>query len=220
MKYLIAAGLSLAILHPAAAAQIHVMEPADHSIVKGTVQFRLRTEQDPGEQFFYNPDIIVRDDKGQEVLKFHPTRDLQTGIVEGTLDTKTLKDGLYLVSIVYETLRNQKVVETREEMSLGVRNGKTKPGKIYVKLPDTTPNTDDGADILVTVTDEKGRRMPAAQVHVKVDKGEVGSPDDVTDSHGEATVNLTSDDPQSVTLTITVDDLPPITRVIQFVEKK
>lgn len=220
MKYLIAAGLSLAILHPAAAAQIHVMEPADHAILKGTAQFRLRTELEPGEQFFYNPDIIVHNDSGQEVLKFRPTRNLQTGIVEGSLDTKTLKDGLYLFSIVYQTLRGEKVVETREEMSLGVRNGKAKAGKIYVKLPETTPNTDDGAEILVTITDEKGKRMPAAQVHFKVDKGELGSPDDVTDSHGEATVNLTSDDPQSVTLTITVDDLPPVTRVIQFVEKK
>ena len=220
MKYLIAAGLSLAILHPAAAAQIHVMEPADHSVLKGTVQFRLRTAEDPGEQFFYNPDIVVRDDNGQEVLKFRPTRNLQTGIVEASLDTKTLKDGLYLFSIVYQTLRGEKIVETREEMSLGIRNGKGKAGKIYVKLPDAPVNTEDGADILVTITDERGRRMPAAQVRFKVDKGELGSPADVTDSHGEATATLSSDDPQSVTLTITVDDLPPITRVIQFVEKK
>lgn len=219
MKYLVAALLTLAVLRPAGAAQINVMEPADHSIVKGTVPFRIRTDLEPGELFFYNPDIIVRDDNGKEVTKFRPYRDLKTGILNASLDTTPLKDGLYLFSVVYQTLRGDKVVETREEMSLGVRNGKTKPAKIYVKVPDKPLSTEDAADFVVTVTDERGRRMPAAQVRLKVDKGELGSPADVTDSHGEVNGTVNSDDAQSITLTITVEDLPPVTRVIQFVEK-
>jgi hypothetical protein len=40
---------------------------------------------------------------------------------------------------------------------------------------------------------------------------------EITDSEGEAIASVDSEDAQTVTLTVTVENLPPITKVIKFV---
>lgn len=220
MKYLIAAILALAAFRPAAAADLTVMEPADHSVLRGTVQFRIRAQEEPGERFLKNPEVSIRDEFGKQVASLRPYRDAKSlDVCQATLDTTALKDGLYLISVLYQNLKNDKIAETREELSLGVRNGKTQPAKLFVALTDKPYRTGDPCEFTVVVVDVRGKRMPAARVAYQVDQGELSTAADVSDSHGEAAGVVDSSEARTVTLTVTAEGLPPVTKTIRFVER-
>lgn len=213
-----AAGMA-AFCRPAAAAELKIMEPADRSLVKGTVKFRIQPVHAPTDMFLSNPEITVEDEYGKELQKFRAARDVKTQICNATFDSTQIPDGMYLVSIVYPTLSKGKTKQVvREDLTLGVRNGRKAPAQFTVLVE--TPETKVGeyGDITVKVLDKYKRPMPGARVTFKVDKGEVDTDAEITDSDGEAIASVESEDAQTVTLTITVENLAPIKKTIKFVE--
>lgn len=203
---------------PACAAELKVLEPADHSLVSGTVKFRIQPVHAPTDMFLSNPEITILDEYGTEIDKFRAARDIQTQICAATFDTTKLKDGSYQVSIVYPTLlQGKKKQETREDLTLGVRNTKRVPAKFTVEVGAAETKAGETSEITVKVADKYGRLMPGARVAFKVDKGEVDKTAEITDGEGEAIAAVDSDDAQMITLTVTVENLPPVTKVIKFV---
>lgn len=212
--------LTAAALRPAAAAEIKVLAPADKSLVHGRVTVRIQPQNQPNETFFSNPEISVQDEMGTVLEKFPAPRDPATGTCSAWFDTTRLRDGLYLVTITYRALAGGAVpAETREDLSLGVRNGPARPAKFTVTVPDHNCSTDEQADVEVKVYDQRGKLMPGARVAFKVDKGEVNDEADISDGSGEVTTFAASDEPQTVTLTVTVESLPPVTKTLRFVQK-
>lgn len=208
----------LALGRSASAAELKVLEPADHSLVTGTLKFRLQPVHAATDMFLSNPEITILDEYGTEVEKFRAARDMQTQICSATFDTTKLKDGSYQVSIVYPTLLKGKTKqETREDLTLGVRNTKRIPARFTVETGTTETKAGESSEITIKVLDKYGRLMPGARVAFKVDKGEVDKSAEITDSDGEAIASVDSDDAQTVTLTVTVENLPPVTKVIKFV---
>lgn len=206
-------------MRPAAAAELKIMAPADRAVVGGTVQFRVLPRNTAMEQYFSDPDVVIEDEYGQQVAKLVAVRDPKTGICSVPFDTFRYPDGLYNVTVRYRSLmRGQKPVEIREDMILGVRNGQARPAKFAVELEDKGYSGDEPAEVTVKVYDQRGRLMPAARVAFKVDRGEVDSPAEITDSEGEAAVSVDSEEVQTVTLTITVEGLAPVTKTLRFVK--
>lgn len=202
----------------AAAAELKVLEPADHSLVTGTLKFRLQPIHAATDMFLANPEITILDEYGTEIDKFRAARDFKTQICSTTFDTTKLKDGTYSVSIVYPTLlKGQIKQETREELTLGFRNTKRVPARFTVDLGTSETKAGESSEITIKVLDKYGRLMPGARVAFKVDKGELDKDAEITDSEGEAIASVDSEDEQTVTLTVTVENLAPITKVIKFV---
>lgn len=207
-----------AFAQPAAAAELKILEPADHALVSGTLKFRIQPVHAVTDVFLMNPEITILDEYGTEIDKFRAARDFKTQICSATFDTAPLKDGNYTVAIVYPTLLKGKTKqETREELTLGVRNTKRIPARFAVEIGTTETKAGESSDITIKVHDKYGRLMPGARVTFKVDKGEVDKDAEITDSEGEAIASVDSEDAQTVTLTVTVENLPPITKVIKFV---
>jgi len=207
-----------AFARPATAAELKVLEPADHSLITGTVKFRLQPVHAATDMFLSNPEITILDEYGTEIDKFRAARDVKTQICSATFDTTKLKDGTYSVSIVYPTLlKGQTKQETREDLTLGVRNTKRLPARFTVETGTAETKAGESSDITIKVLDKYGRLMPGARVTFKVDKGEVDKDAELTDSEGEAFVSVDSEDAQTITLTVTVENLPPVTKVIKFV---
>jgi hypothetical protein len=203
---------------PAAAAEIKVLEPADHSLITGTVKFRLQPVHAVTDMFLQNPEISILDEYGTEIDKFRAARDVKTQICSATFDTTKVKDGTYTVTIVYPTLlKGQTRQETREDLTLGVRNTKRVPARFTVDTATSETKAGESSEITIKVLDKYGRLMPGARITFKVDKGEVDKDAELTDSEGEAIAAVDSEDAQTVTLTVTVENLPPVTKVIKFV---
>jgi hypothetical protein len=217
---------ALAGLRPASAAEIKILEPADCSIVRGVVPIKVRPLITPAERFVQNPEVTVETLDGQEVEHLRAVPDFRQiragksdGICTTALDTRTLKDGAYIVTFHFPTLlRGARLVETTETLTLGVRNGAAKPARFTVTLDDATAKVGDGANPVVTVYDTKGAKLPAARVTFKVDKGEVDRPAEISGADGDALVLVNSETPGTVTLTVQVEDLAPVTKVIRFTE--
>ena len=202
---------------PAVAAELKIMEPADRTIVRGPVTFKIKTELAPGEQFLSAPEVAIRDEYGQEIRKARAPYNKDAGIFSVGYNTAGLKDGLYIATVTYRHLAGGKPQEAREDLTLGVRNKPARPARFAVdgeRIVEAT--VDESAELTVRVFDEHGLRMPGARVTLTVDRGELDSPAEITDSQGEAIVSLTSEQAAAVTLTITVEQLPPVTRVIRF----
>lgn len=203
---------------PASAAELKILEPADHALVSGTLKFRIQPVHAVKDMFLSNPEITILDEYGTEIEKFRAARDPQTQICSANFDTTKVKDGSYQVSIVYPTLlEGKKKEETREDLTLGVRNTKRVPAKFTVEVGAAETKAGESSEITIKVADKYGRLMPGARVSFKVDKGEVDKTSEITDGDGEAIASVDSDDAQSITLTITVENLPPVTKVIKFV---
>lgn len=206
-------------IRPAGAAEITIMEPADKAVVRGAVPFRIKAALTPMDQHLSSPDILVQDEYGTEVARLVATRDPKAQLFAGTLDTSGLKDGLYLVTVTYRSLlKGEALEEVREDLSLAVRNTRIKPAKLTVQMDPKHYRAGEASDVTVKVLDARGRVMPGARVTFTVDKGEVDSAAEISDRTGEAYVTVTHDAPGDVVLTITAENLPPVTQTIRYVK--
>jgi hypothetical protein len=204
---------------PAGAAEIKLMQPADRSIVRGVVTFQMKPELAPTDQFLSNPQISIQDEYGKEIEGLRIVRNGGTGVCSAAFDTRKLKDGVYLVAVTMRTLdRGARAVETREDLTLAVRNTPVRPGRFTIGIEKRPYKLDEQAEVSVKVLDQHGRPMPGARVTLKVDTGDLDTDVEITDSAGEAFASLGSEDPQVVNLIITVEHLPPVKQVIRFVE--
>ncbi|HEU4751639.1 MAG TPA: Ig-like domain-containing protein [Armatimonadota bacterium] len=214
------AALALAALAlPARAAELKILEPADKTLVRGTVTFKVKPEDGPTDQFLSSPEVVIQDEYGGDIERLRVARDEKSGVCSTQFDTTQLKDGIYLVAVKYRTLeKGVKPTEVREDLTLGVRNTSVKPAKFSIEMDRTEFRTEDAADFTVKVYDSRGRLMPGARVAFKVDKGEVDSDAEITNGLGEASTSVQTEEPDTITLTITVENLPPVTRVLRFVK--
>ena len=204
---------------PAQAAELKILEPADRSLVKGTVQIRIKPIHDGTEQYFSDPDVILQDEYGRQLQKVIAILDAKTGICTVPLDTRKLKDGVCLVTVKYRTLFQGRVPrEAREDLTLSVRNGAARPAKFVVEVPAKDVASDESGDVTVRVYDQKGKLMPGARVTFKVDRGELDTSAEITDSTGEALASIDTEAAEMVTVTITVEGLPPVTKTLKFIE--
>jgi hypothetical protein len=208
-----------ALCRPAAAADLQIMEPTDKSLVKGTIQFRIKPIDAPTDQFLSNPEVAISTEDGKEVDRFRTPRNQKTGICAAPFDTTKLKDGMYLVIITYRTLHlGRTPMEVREDLTLGLRNGRTVPARAVVELDQQEFKLNETCDLTVKVYDSRGKLMPGARVALKVDRGELDTDAEITDTDGEALVSVSSEDAQTITITVTVESLPPIVKTVKFVE--
>jgi hypothetical protein len=203
-------------LRPAAAAELKVVAPADRAIVAGSLDFKVKTVLAPGEEFLMAPEIAIKDEYGDELDKTRALYNKDTDVFAIPFDTRKLKDGMYLATVTYRYLVKGKPQEEREDLTLAFRNRKSSPKRFTVTSEQVEAAAGGQVDMKVRVYDAQGHLMPGARVALKVDKGEVGNAAEITDGNGEATVSVFSDDPQQVTLTVTVESLPSVTRAIAF----
>lgn len=217
---LLAAALALlACAGPLNSAEIEVVAPRDRSLVRGTVEFQLRPRHEPGERFFENPEVSIQDEQGKELTRFPAYMDARTGICSAKWDTREFRDALYLAEIHYRALNAaNNDVSTSEVLYLGLRNGRNRPARFSVELADQHFKLDDGADLTVRVYDRMGKRLPGARVGLSAPGAILDAEAEITDSDGEATVTLSAEGPRTVTLTITVEHLPPVKRTLRFIE--
>lgn len=215
--FLLALSLT-ACARPASAAEVQVLAPQDKSVVRGRVEFHIRPLDTPNDQFLDNPWVIIRDQAGQQMDEVRAPRNRQTGICSAAVDTTRYRDGQYQVEIKYRTLVGGQAVTTKREMTLAVRNSSLRAGRFTVELEAKNYRPEeDAADVTVKVLDSRGKPMPGARVAFKVDKGDLESPAEITDSDGEAFITVQSDEPQDIRLTITVEGLAPVVKTIRFV---
>jgi hypothetical protein len=215
---LFAVALAAGTFRPAAAAELKILEPKDCSIVKGAVRFKIQPVEAPNERFLKDPEVLVQDENGKNVQKMAAVLDPKTGIGAAAWDSTRVPDGLYLVAITYQTLKGSASEEEREDLTIGVRNGAVKPAKFVVELQAKDYHPGEAVDVAVKVYDQRGKLMPGARVAFKVDKGEMNTDVEISDSTGEVLGSVDSDDPQTVTLTVTVENLPPVMKTIKFVK--
>jgi hypothetical protein len=122
------------------------------------------------------------------------------------------------VQIQYRVLeRGLAPVEVTEDLTLGIRNGRSRPTRIALEGGVTDQKTGETHDLTIRVYDQNGKRLPGARVALKVDRGSVDTDAEITDALGEVSTSIGSEVPGTVTLTITVENLPPVTRVLRFV---
>jgi Big-like domain-containing protein len=217
-RFLLILFLGLAWTCPAPAAELKILEPADKSVLRGTVRFRILPQHGPMDEFLIPPDIIICSQYGLEIQTLHTDLDQQTGICSASVDTTKLKDGRYLFTIKYRTLIGPKAETATENLTLGVRNGSVRPARFTVESPQkaTALSIEEPGDLVVRVVDARGRKLSGAGVKFQVDRGELDREGDITDDSGEALASVSVEEPGDVTVTITVENLPPVTRVIRF----
>ncbi len=203
---------------PAAAAELKILAPADRAILKGIAEFNILPEHAQGELFLQNPEVILQNEYGEEVQKLPAARNPQTNVCTSRTDTSLLPDGLYLVTIKYRVLVQGMPQDVREDLTLGIRNKPVKPGRFTVEYQKKDYKLGEPCELTVRVLDAKGRRLPATRVAFKVDKGEIDTEAEITDSSGEVIAQIDAEEADTITLTVTVDGLPAVTRVVKFVE--
>ena len=202
----------------APAAEIEVAAPGDRSVLRGIVEFRLRPKHEPGESFLSNPEVSFQDEYGKEVHRFPTTYNQQSGLCTGSLDTRDLKDGLYLVTVRHRYLLGAQARDVEEDRVYGVRNRTLRPRRFTVEFQNRPFRTAEPCDVTVRVLDQNGRRLPAARVDFKITGAELDTTAEITDSSGEAAAMISSDEPSTATLQVSVEGLPPISRQIRFVD--
>jgi hypothetical protein len=204
---------------PSAAAELEILEPQDRSIVKGTINVRIKPQNEQTEMFFENPRLSIQDEFGTDLQKLEATLNPATGVCSAKWDTTKVKDGLYVIAISYRTLVRGATPQTDDdEITVAVRNGSRKPAKFTVKLEERPYKGEEGCEVTVKVLDAAGKPMPGARVSFKVDKGDIDTDVELTDGEGEAFTTVDSEEVATVTLTITVENLPPVKKVIRFVQ--
>lgn len=207
-----------ALARPARAAEVKILQPADRTVVRGSVEFKIQPVFGPRDQFLENPYVHVRDESGKELLETRAPKNNQTGICSAMVDTTRFPDGQYQVTVAYRTFTAGRATEVKEDLVLGVRNSTIRASKLNVEVPDKAFRTDEAADFKVTVLDTRGKPMSGVRVAFKTDKGDLTTDADITDSDGEVTVSLQSEDPQTMTVTITVEGLAPVTKTVKFAQ--
>lgn len=219
LKYTgIALALALAALAlPGRSAEVTVLQPADSSVLRGTVEFKIRAQHAQGEQLIANPMVTLQDEVGTQLQTTRTLRDPKTGLCSMTLETSRFKDGLYYATIAYRSIMNGKVQDTEQDMTFGIRNGSTRATKVGVQYEDREYPVKESCAVTVKVLDQRGRPMPAARIAFKAENGQLDQDTRITDSGGETTASVDVEEAGVVTLTITVENLPPVRRAIRFV---
>ncbi len=200
------------------ATDIKVILPEDKTVVKGEVQFQLLPVISPGERHFADPDLSIRDDAGRPLTVLAAPRDPVSRTCKTTWDTRKLPDGLYFITVTYRNLVGggaSKPVE--KELTLSVRNSGLRPQTVLVEAPAQAKADDDGAPLRIVVRDQRARSMPGARVAVTTTGGELDTTTDLTNLEGEVLATLTSDAPRDVTVTVQVESLPAVKKLIRFV---
>ncbi len=201
---------------PTAAADLEVLEPKDRTVVQGQIRFRIKPSEGSGERVIASPEISVEDELGNGLITLPTLRSPTTGICSVVLDSTRLRDGLYRVKISYKALRGEIAELAEEWLTLGVRNARLRPARFLVDWTDRVYPVTDGCELRVTVLDARGKPFVAARVTVKAEGGGVDADAWITDADGEAIILVDSETAGSVTVTITVEGLPPVKRVVRF----
>lgn len=201
----------------ARSAELQLMTPNDYALLKGAVTFQIRPQNTVAERFFENPYISFQNEAGDEIQQVPALFDQKTGICTVRVDTRTLPDGRYTAAVSYRVLvRGDQPETTTEYLTLGVRNGSTKPSRFTVKVANQPMDDEHPAEVTVRVLDRKGKPLPAARVTFKTDRGKPDTDAEITDRDGEVTTFVEHDDGGAVNLTVTVEDLPPVKRALNF----
>jgi hypothetical protein len=216
LSTVVAAAFSAAMARPSSAAELEIMEPKDRAILKGAVEFKIKPVHLEGEEFFENPEVRIQTPDGVTMHQFTAVLNPQTGICAGTLDTKKLPDGIYLAEISYRTLKGDQAEDAGWDMVVAVRNGAARPAKFTLEVEDKTHEVGEQCDLIIKVLDAKGKPMPGARVSITTQGGRLDGPAEITDRGGEAFFILDSDEAGQVSVTVTVEHLAPVTRVIRF----
>jgi hypothetical protein len=180
------------------------------------VEFRVQPVHGPGEQFLSNPYITLKDDQGKELAEVRAPKNLQTGVCSAAIDTTRFRDGQYVATITYRTYLGNKAQETREDLLLGIRNSTIRPAKFTVEVEDRAYRLDEAADFTVKVLDSRGKPLSGARVALKTDQKEPEDLAEITDSDGEATFSVQSEESLTVTVTVTVENMAPVVKKIRF----
>lgn len=210
--------LGAALYRPASAAELRVLAPADKSLVRGKVEFRIQPLDTPMDQFLDNPYVRILNQNGERLEEVRAPRNPQTGICTAAVDMTRWKDGQYQVEIRYRTLVGGQPREVQEDLTLGLRNTNARPSRFTVQFEDKGYRIDEAADVKVKVLDARGKPMVGARVAFKADKGDLESEAEITDTDGEAFISVQSEELQTITLTITVEGLPPVTKTVRFAQ--
>jgi len=206
---------------PATAAELKILSPTDRTVVGGVVRFQIMPQHAATDKIFADPDVIIQNASGADLHKLVAVRDNRTGVCRVDFDTRQLGDGQYLVKVTYRTLfKGSTPVEVRDDLTLGVRNRSRRPARFTVALEKTDFPVGESGDLTVRVFDANGRLLPAARVSFKVDRGDLDTDAEITDSDGEAVANIGLEEPGAVTVTVQVEHLPPMQKVITFTAAK
>lgn len=204
-----------------AAAELRILAPADNTVVRGMVSFRIQPKDAPTEMFFSNPEVVLEDETGRVVERLPAPKDTATGICSVPFDSTKVPDGLYHAVIRYRTLvRGNQPQDYREDLTLGVRNGPARPARFFLNIEQRDYLVGTQVQFDVRVYDQRRRLMPGARVAFGMDRGDLGVDADITDSTGEVFGSMEADEPGPAMLTVTVENLPPLRRVVRFVEKQ
>ncbi len=201
---------------PVGAADVQVVAPADKSVVRGVVQFRIRPVEAPGERYFSNPEVVLVDEDGKSVANTVAVRDPKTKLCELTLDTARYPDGVYLLTVDYRNLAGDRARNVRSEINLSFRNRGPKPARFVVDLPATAKADDTGVPVTVRVYDARDQLLPGARVEFQAVGGELDSAAELTFHDGEATATVQSEKAGNCNVTIRVEALPSVTRTVRF----
>lgn len=212
-------GLVLAALAaPVGAAELKVLSPADRSVVRGLVEFRIQPIHGPEDQFLSNPYVTIKDLSDREMVQVRAPKNLQTGICSVIVDMSRYPDGQYIATVTYRTYVRNKAQEAREDLVLGVRNSRIRPARFSVQVEDRAYRLDEAADFTVKVLDSRGKPLAGARVALKTDQEDGLDGAEITDADGEATFSVQVEDPATVTVTITVENLAPVVKKIRFAQ--
>ncbi len=207
-----------ALPRPAAAAELKILEPADRTLVRGELRFRIKPELAPGERVVDTPEVTIQDDEGNGLITLRAHPDTATGICAATFDSKRLPDGYYQVMIHYKSLVGGALKEVDEILTLGVRNGTAKPARFLVELEDKPYGPKDTCTVTVKVVTAAGKPMPGARVSFQAPGAVLDVNAAITDSDGEVNIVLDAETAAAIMLTITVEKLAPVQRVVRFID--
>jgi hypothetical protein len=200
----------------AAAAELKLLSPVDRTVLRGTVEFKIRPTPAAAERIVENPVIALQDEMGAPVETLRTMRTPSDPVCSVSLDTRRFPDGRYHAAITYRTLKNGAVMQTEEDLVLGIRNSTARPAVLGVQFEDRVYRADESCVVVAKVTDARRRPLPGARATFKVDRGELDQAAGIADSDGEITVGVSSDQGAPVTLTVTPEGLPAVTKTIRF----
>ncbi len=202
---------------PVTATDVLVETPGDKTVVRGTMQVRIRPVDAPGERYFADPDVTLINETGRTVASTIAVRDPKTKVCELSLNTERYPDGVYLLTVAYRNLAGNRARSVRTELSLSFRNRGPKPARFVVEAaPAVKAGDDGGTPITVRVFDAKGTLLPGARVEFQATGGELDTPAELTHHDGEAIATVQSPKAGMCSVTIRVEALPPITHMVRF----
>jgi hypothetical protein len=201
---------------PASAAELKILAPVDMAVLRGAVEFKIQPVDAPTDRFLENPYVSFEDSNGRLLQELRAPRNRMTGICSVIVDTTRFQDGVYQAKVRYRTLVNGRARRIEEGRTVAIRNQDIRPVKFSVMVESREYAAEEPADLKVRVLDVKGRPMAGARVTFKSDVGDLESEAQLTDKDGEAFIGVENEDGGPMTVTITVENLPPVKKVIRF----